>query len=285
MLMSTTCAVDGRLVKPDRQSGDVASSEDPLVEDWCQQFSSHSIGELGFGPEGALFASGGDGASFDTSDYGQFGWPHKNQCGDPPGGEGLRRTAPKAARCAPWISSPSNPLNPTGDPTGLSGTVIRIDPDTGEGRPDNPLASSQIPNERRIVAFGFRNPFRFAIDPRSKQVYVDNVGASTDEEIDRVPLGATSAYDSGWPCFEGLERRPGFENLDLSLCESLYANPGSTAEPFYYYSHESGVSPDDHCPNENGSAITGSTVYEAGKFPGSTKTHSSSPTRCVVVST
>ena len=38
--------------------------EDVLVEDWCQQFSSHSIGDLQFGPEGALYASGGEGASF-----------------------------------------------------------------------------------------------------------------------------------------------------------------------------------------------------------------------------
>ena len=123
------------------------------------------------------------------------------------------------------------------------------------------------PNERRIVAFGFRNPFRFAIDPRSNEVYLNNVGNGTDEEIDRVPLGAASAYNSGWPCFEGPDRNPGFENLSLSLCEGLYDKPGSTAEPFYYYSHQSGVSPDDPCPTDNGSAITGSTFYEAGKFP------------------
>ena len=35
-----------------------------LVEDWCQQYPSHSIGTVEFGRDGALYASGGDGASF-----------------------------------------------------------------------------------------------------------------------------------------------------------------------------------------------------------------------------
>jgi glucose/arabinose dehydrogenase len=262
------CAVNGRLIRLTDEN-EKGVGEKLLVEGWCQQFSSHSIGALGFGPEGALFASGGEGASFVSSDYGQFGWPHKNQCGDPPGGEGL--TPPSAeggSLRSQDLLTPSDPLNPTADPTGLSGTLIRIDPDTGAGWPGNPMAASQDPDERRIVAFGFRNPFRFAIDPRSSEVYVDNVGNGTDEEIDRVPIGAGSAYNSGWPCFEGAERNPGFESLGLGLCEGLYDQPGSTAEPFYYYSHASGVSPDDPCPTYNGSAITGSTFYEAGAFPG-----------------
>ncbi len=261
------CAVNGRLIRLTDEN-EKGVGEKLLVEDWCQQFSSHSIGALGFGPEGALFASGGEGASFISSDYGQFGWPHKNQCGDPPGGEGL--TPPSAeggSLRSQDLLTPSNPLNPTADPTGLSGTLIRIDPDTGEGWPGNPMATSQDPNERRIVAFGFRNPFRFAIDPRSNEVYVNNVGNGTDEEIDRVPVGAGTAYNSGWPCFEGPDRNPGFESLDLGLCQGLYNQPHSTVEPFYYYSHASGVSPDDPCPTYNGSAITGSTFYEAGAFP------------------
>jgi glucose/arabinose dehydrogenase len=261
------CPVSGRLMRLTDSSGK-ATAEKPLVEGWCQQFSSHSIGALRFGPEGALFASGGDGANFNSPDYGQFGWPHKNQCGDPPGGEAL--TPPSAeggSLRAQDLLTPSNPLNPTADPTGLNGTLIRVDPDTGEGWPGNPMASSQDANERRIVAFGFRNPFRFAIDPRSGEAYVDNVGNYTDEEIDRVPLGAGTAYNSGWPCLEGTGPNFDFENLGLGLCEGLYDNPGSTSEPFYYYSHQSGVSPDDPCPTDNGSAITGTTFYEAGKFP------------------
>ena len=44
-----------------------------LINDWCQQFPSHSIGTVAFGPDGALYVSGGDGASFNVADYGQAG--------------------------------------------------------------------------------------------------------------------------------------------------------------------------------------------------------------------
>ena len=37
------------------------------------QFPSHSIGDLEFGDDGFLYASGGDGASFIDADWGQFG--------------------------------------------------------------------------------------------------------------------------------------------------------------------------------------------------------------------
>ena len=47
--------------------------EDTLVDGWCQQFPSHSIGTVVFGEDGYLYAGGGEGASFNASDYGQFG--------------------------------------------------------------------------------------------------------------------------------------------------------------------------------------------------------------------
>ena len=68
-----------------------------LIEDWCQQFPSHSVGDLGFGPDGALYVSAGDGASFNVVDYGQLGGTLGNSahaeepCGDPPGDAMIRR--------------------------------------------------------------------------------------------------------------------------------------------------------------------------------------------------
>ena len=61
--------------------------EQVLVEDWCQQYPSHSGGGLEFGADGYLYYSGGEGASFSFTDYGQDGNP-VNPCGDPPGGVG-----------------------------------------------------------------------------------------------------------------------------------------------------------------------------------------------------
>ena len=51
----------------------MTGTETVLVEDWCQQYPSHSVGTIAFGPDGALYASGGDGASFNFVDYGQDG--------------------------------------------------------------------------------------------------------------------------------------------------------------------------------------------------------------------
>jgi glucose/arabinose dehydrogenase len=254
------CPVSGRLVRL-TAVGDHAAAETPLVEGWCQQFSSHSVGDLNFGPEGALYASGGEGASFTVSDYGQFGWPHANQCDDPPGGEAL---APPAAEGG---SLRAQDLLTPADPTGLSGSLIRIDPDTGAALADNPLASSSDANARRIVAFGFRNPFRFTIDPEGGEVFVANVGNGSYEEIDRLPLVPSAPYNSGWPCFEGPARNPGFQGLELDACERLYDQPGSTEEPFFYYRHGSQVTPEDHCPAESGSAITGIALYRGDSFP------------------
>ena len=51
----------------------MTGSEQVLVEDWCQQYPSHSVGAAEFGTDGALYASAGDGASFNFVDYGQDG--------------------------------------------------------------------------------------------------------------------------------------------------------------------------------------------------------------------
>ena len=88
-------ADDGRLRRQRpavalRVTGTSSHAETVLIEDWCQQFPSHSIGNLVFGPDGALYVSGGDGASFDGVDYGQLGGTSgtppltpRNPCSDP----------------------------------------------------------------------------------------------------------------------------------------------------------------------------------------------------------
>jgi len=263
------CPVSGRLVRLTAEGNhaepsSAAPQEKVLLEDWCQQFSSHSIGDLQFGPEGALYASGGDGASFNNADYGQFGWPRKNICGDPPGGEGL--TPPSAEGGA----LRSQDLRTPADPTTLDGSVVRIDPETGAAWPGNPLSASSDPNARRIVGYGFRNPFRFTIDPASGEIYVGNVGWDTYEEIDRVPaVGALPIFNSGWPCYEGPGPNPIYAGLELGLCKSLYAEPGATTLPLFYYKHYENVVPEEACNSGTGSALAGLAFYPGGPYPDS----------------
>lgn len=258
------CLVSGRLVRLTAEGNHAKPSAaapevSVLLEDWCQQFSSHSIGDLGFGPEGALFVSGGEGASFENPDWGEFG----NPCGDPPGPAGSNLTPPTAEGGSLRSQSALRP----GGQVLLDGALLRIDPDTGAGWPGNPYAAASDANKRRIVAFGFRNPFRFSIDPQTSSVYVNNVGNGEDEEIDRVPIGSAQAYNSGWPCFEGAAPNYQFQVAPLEACDRLYNAPGSTSPPFFSYKHANPVAPGDTCPTYNGSAISGSAFYEGTTYP------------------
>jgi glucose/arabinose dehydrogenase len=263
------CPVSGRLVRltaegNHAQPSSGAPQEKVLLEDWCQQFSSHSIGDLQFGPEGALYASGGDGASFNNADYGQFGWPQKNMCGDPPGAVGQALSPPGAEGGA----LRSQDLRTPADPTTLDGSVVRIDPETGAAWPGNPLSASSDPNARRIVGYGFRNPFRFTIDPAGGEIYVGNVGWDTYEEIDRVPaVGGLPVFNSGWPCYEGPGSNPIYAGLGIGLCQSLYAEPASVTPPFFYYRHYENVAPEENCNSGTGSALAGLAFYPGGPYP------------------
>ena len=58
------CVVSGRLSRLQAAGNVMTGTEKVLINDWCQQFSSHSIGSHLFGADGALYASGGDGAAF-----------------------------------------------------------------------------------------------------------------------------------------------------------------------------------------------------------------------------
>ena len=88
------CLVSGRLSRLQISGNVMTGSEQVLINDWCQQFPSHSVGTLLFGRDGYLYVTGGDGASFNNVDYGQYGATYAgdqaNPCGDPPGAVGTR---------------------------------------------------------------------------------------------------------------------------------------------------------------------------------------------------
>jgi len=260
------CVISGRLARLTASGNTSDGTETTLIDDWCQQYQTHSIGSIQFGSDGALYASAGSGAAANFNDYGQKGIP-LNPCGDPPGGVGAQLTPPTAE----GGSLRSQDLETPADPTTLDGTLIRVDPDTGKGLPDNPLASSVDANARRIVAYGLRQPFRFTMRPGSSDAWIGEVGQGTWEEIDRVPDPTGEVRNFGWPCYEGGSKFGPFDNLNLNICENLYAKNTAT-KPYFAYRHDQPTAPNDGCSPPDtkvSTSISGISFYDGGSYPAS----------------
>jgi glucose/arabinose dehydrogenase len=244
------CVVSGRLSRLQASGNTMTGSEQVLVEDWCQQYPSHSIGTVEFGPDGKLYASGGDGASFNFADWGQDVSP-LNPCGDPPGGVGATLAPPTAEGGA----LRSQDLRTGGDPVSLDGSIIRVDPATGAAPADNPLVSNPDANAKRIIAYGQRNPFRFTFRPNTSELWAGDVGWNDWEEINRI-LNPTDGLveNFGWPCYEGAGRQSGYDGANLNICENLYAaGPNAVTSPYFAYHHSSRVVPNETCPTGSSS--------------------------------
>jgi glucose/arabinose dehydrogenase len=100
------------------------------------------------------------------------------------------------------------------DSTRLKGVLLRLkvsDVPPGAGAQvlrslitplDNPLSTPDS-NAKLVYAYGFRNPYRFHVDPQTGLVYVADVGEISLEEYDEVRAGD----NLGWPFREGTEER------------------------------------------------------------------------------
>jgi glucose/arabinose dehydrogenase len=225
------------------------TNERVLLQDWCQVFPSHSVGDLAFDRAGALLVSGGDGAYYEGTDTGGRGRP-VNPCLDPAGEGGALR---------------AQDMRTPGDPQSLDGTIARINPATGAAAAGNPLVAPGNPG--RIVAYGMRNPFRFAPRPGTDELWIGDVGWVTAEEINVARTDRLT--DFGWPCFEGKVRQQRYARIGTPICEGLYAarGPDAARPPFLAYRHGGHVAAGESCPASPAAAISG-VAFDAGRrFP------------------
>jgi len=256
--------------------GSVGTPPNVTGSQWCQQYPSHSTGDLAFGADGMLYVSAGDGASFNFADWGQGGGDPDsptpaNPCGDPPTGVGGTQTSPTAEGGA----LRSQDVLRVGDPVSYDGAILRVDPITGAAPPDNPLAGGSDPGDDRIIAFGLRNPFRITFQPNGNRLFVGDVGWGTWEEIDVVEDPTDLVVENfGWPCYEGGSgnqlQLSGYSGLDM--CTDLYGDggstpPGTAAPSLYAYRHGDKVVPGEVCGT--GSSSVGGVAFNPGtSFPG-----------------
>ena len=190
---SAGCVVMDRVtrltaVKHAPRLGDEAGSEKELLASGCFQFGSHASGDVVFGPDGKLYASAGDGASFDTVDYGQYQQPVP----------GTRPT--RAARCA------RQDYRTPGDALGVDGSIVRMDPANG-------FTPAQAHRQTSwLVAYGQRNPWRLTFRPGTNELWSGDVGAQRlggDQPDPRRDARRPRPVNRGWPCYEGSLHRLG----------------------------------------------------------------------------
>ena len=142
---------------------------------------------------------------------------------------------------------------PTGDPDSrgqypdtLLGKILRIDVESGVTPyaipDDNPFAQS-AGYRGEIWALGLRNPWGFAFDKGTGDLYIGDVGDGEFEEINYQPASSKGGENYGWSIFEGTHcPRPHF-------CDKT-----GLTQPIAEY------------PHSQGCAIIGGPVYRGSQF-------------------
>ena len=197
-----------------------------VVLDHIPSRNGHNAGDVHFGADGLLYVSTGDGVC-------RLDPAQQTMCGiDNDNARNPSLLLGKILRVAPDGSIPaSNPnvgaadAHRCGDP---AGTAVS----TGPGPCLETFAS------------GLRNPFRFAVRPGTSDLYINDVGESTWDEID---LGAAGA-DYGWSVREG--------HCAVGSTTDCGTPPAGMTNPIFDYGHTAGCS-----------SITGGAFVPAGVWP------------------
>lgn len=136
----------------------------------------------------------------------------------------------------------------------LFGKILRLDLSRPApyGALDNPFVG-EAGGDPRVLHYGLRNPFRFAFDKLTGDLYLGDVGQNRYEEVNFAPAGARG-LNFGWARFEAHE-----------LCSAISPRPlrpGSTHTPPVFVADRSGTG-----PFSDYRAIVGGRVYRGTALP------------------
>ncbi len=145
--------------------------------------------------------------------------------------------------------SGGDPTNQAQNLTTLLGKILRIDVsgDAYTIPADNPFAnmSTALPE---IWVYGLRNPWKFAFDELTDDLYMGDVGQNEIEEVDFQAASSNGGENYGWRC------REGSVPYNTSQCGGITG----LVNPVYEY---------EHSEEPGGCSITGGRVYRGKSFP------------------
>jgi glucose/arabinose dehydrogenase len=132
----------------------------------------------------------------------------------------------------------------------LLGKILRIhvDPNTGAVSipANNPFASSST-LRREIFVYGLRNPFRNGFDSQTGDLFINDVGQDTREEVDVQPASNPGGGENyGWRLREGAIQTPGSVGG---------AKPANNVDPILDYDRSVGAT------------VIGGYVYRGSQVP------------------
>ena len=195
----------------------IFKDEAPIL-DWdnLSAATNHNGGAIHFGLDGMLYADAGDNAQTFTQ-----------------GGNTYRVSQTLSDLLGKQLRIDVGAFN--------RGVATRDDTAVGHLIPaDNPFVGTAPGIDQLIYALGLRNPYTFAVQPGTGTIFINDVGETTWEEIDRSVPGANFGWSGGNTDGFGHSSPPG---------------PGVYHDPLLAYNHSGG-------PAGGGIAIVGGAFYD-----------------------
>ncbi|WP_088348874.1 MULTISPECIES: PQQ-dependent sugar dehydrogenase [Rhodomicrobium] len=176
-----------------------------------QPYYNHNGGQIEFGPDGYLYIGSGDG-----------GWE-----GDPlQAGKDLSTWLGKMLRIDVNVPDDDGraykvpPTNPFADAS--KERLMSL-----FGITEEQFAKIRTKSKPEIWAYGVRNPYEFAFDPKTGNLFIADVGQNHWEEILFQPAASKGGENYGWPDMEGKFCHPMTGDPALANCAVVGVLPAA----------------------------------------------------------